>query len=131
MHSLSVLLVHFIDEDETRYLVLVSLPPHGHALGLCTEQTRLGSVSARDGNYEVRTYVGFFVLLVELCGSDNSQLCVCVFCFFCCVCVCVCACVHVHVYIILIMCGALPVHLLQRQTRLWLHLALVVIAPLQ
>ena len=50
MHSLSVLLVHFIDKDETWYSVLVGLPPHGHALGLCTEQTRLGSVSARDGN---------------------------------------------------------------------------------
>lgn len=41
IHSLSVLLVHFIDEDEAWYLVLVSLPPHGHALGLCMEQTRL------------------------------------------------------------------------------------------
>ena len=96
MHSLSVLLVHFIDEDETRYLVLVSLPPHGHALGLCTEQTRLGSVSARDGNY-VGTYVGFFVLLIEFCGSDDSQFCMFVCACFCvyvrahaCVCMCVC-----------------------------------------
>ena len=82
--------------------------------------------------WELRRYVCGFLCTIGrvLWIWQLSVLYVCV-CLFLCVCACARVCVHVRVYIILIMCGALPVHLLQRQTRLWLHLALVVIAPLQ